>query len=295
MAFFKPNPSFPSTPAYNPMYSSANGVCGFEITTVGATKFTVNRGCARAVTVDGNIVFTGVQPTTSGLIEVDISTVGLNGVYPSSISSLGLTNDTMFPVYAVMQSSGFGATTDSPTVGVVVCTGDNFMPPNFYAENGGLFRRIGWVYISALTGELIPFIQSGSFDQRTYQFNSAVRVLEGVPGVTVDTDVNLSGGNLPIVPGVMSPISLTAAINPTLDGQFVSIKATGSQETDPSKYTFLISGSAAAAPIFEANSMVPGANATKTQASITYVASTVDITIALNLNSFVDNLRLDLI
>jgi hypothetical protein len=295
MAFFKPTPTFPSTPTYNPIYSAANGVSGFEIKVTGPTTFTVNRGCARAVTVDANIVFSGVAPTQSGLIEVDIQAVGLNGVYPNSIASLGLANDTMFPVYAIMQSSGFGLVNGLPTMGVVVCTGNNFLPPGFVAENGGLFRRIGWAYVSASTGELIPFIQTGSFGERNYQFNSAVRVLEAVPGSTVDTNVSLSAGNLPIVPFAMSSVSLTLAMNPSAIGDFAAIKATGSAETDPSKYVFLVVSPTADGPIFEATPMVPGTNAAETESSITYINNSATLTMSMNLTSFVDNLRLDLV
>ena len=215
-------------------FSSRPYVAGFELTVTSATTLTVQPGCARGVASPSNIIYPPINTNAPGVITVDVSTVfapagldangnpvtgtpvGFGGCFPIPLNQTGLGgNNTVFPLYAIGDSTGARPTT------IIVVTGGAFLPAGYDS-----FVRVGQVYIDGTLFQVIPFKQTGHYEVRNYQLGSSVNVLNA-GAATSATLVDLTAADGPIVPGPTSKVSLLATFTPNAQVDFASIGATG--------------------------------------------------------------------
>lgn len=283
MAIFIPVPNFSTVPDYqsNPF------ITGLEITVTGNTTFTVNSGSARALTSDFVMQYPGYLPGLPTFITADISTVGENGCFPSSIASLGLASDTMFPVYLIANSGGTtGGSLDSNVAPVVVvATGNNFLPAGFDA-----FRRIGWVYVDSGTGNLIYMAQSGKSNNREYRLNGGP-VAVNAGSATTATSVDLTTGDGIIPPSSGISIILGFVLNGNAAGAYV--------RTFPTGHTSTSAMAGVITPVTSQNlgvsgEIISGVNASG-NASIDYLVNNASTTVTIVVSGFVDSLGASLV
>lgn len=289
MAFFQvPASNFVETPDF----SVRPYVAGFEQTITGLTTMTYNPGCARSVPRPENIYYPPINTNAPGVITVDVSTVfvapgldpygntitgtpiGFGGCFPLPLSQTGLAgNDTVFPVYAIGDSTGKLPTT------IIVPTAANFLPAG-YTD----FVRIGLVYIDGTTFQIIPWQQTGHYEERNYQLATAVEVLTaGAAGSA--TLVDLTVGDGPIMPGI-AKVSLSALFTPGAAADTASLIATGLTSSSP--YPVVLQGSAA----LGMEVLVPmnvGIDPTTGDAGVDYLVSGTD-TLSLWVSEFTDSM-----
>ncbi len=223
MSFFIPVPTGFSTV---PAYQSNPFVSGLNMAVTGDTTFTMSPGACRALTNNYVLQFPSYSPNVPGNVTVDISTQGLNGCYPSSIASLSLASNTVFPVYAVANSSGTatvpGAASNGPLTAFVVATGNNFLPPNM-----DMFRRVAWVYVDYSTGEIIPWDQFGQGTERTYLLQDPVTALSGgVADTPTAIDLTNNSGVGVVPPSVVS-VNLNLSLTGTAVASYLYVEPTG--------------------------------------------------------------------
>lgn len=290
MAYLIPAPTFPSTPDIASTYGVPMAfVSGFEMAYASTTTFTVNSGNANAENNGEVIEYPSVIPTLPSIITVDITVLaaagltlgnqiqpGTSGVFPVSIASLGLSANTTFPVYAVSDSSG----KNGPIV--VVATGNNFLPAPYDS-----FRRIGFVTIAHATGFIVPFIQSGSFLDRDYQFVDAIPALAGGASQIL-VAVDLSTGDLPIVPGPTSKVKILSLWIPAAAADTSSLTPTG---LTPTVYPVVLQN-AAAFGAQENWELIPGIDVSNGSAAISYINSAAAGALSLWIVGFTDSLRM---
>jgi len=217
MSVFIPSPTAFATV---PSFSSPNFVSGYHIVPTGNTTMTVSAGCARALTNDFIIQYPSFSASLPSNITVDVSTVGLNGCYPVSIASSGLTYNQLFPVYVVTDTSGTYATGSTTANGpyVVVATGNNFLPAGMNS-----FCRIGWVWISESTSYILPMQQSGNGNEREYLLNAPITVLSGGTATTA-TEVDLTSTTGIVPPNRNSKVNFNVQLTGTSTSSYVYLQ-----------------------------------------------------------------------
>lgn len=161
-----------------PYFTTYAFVQGYKIQSFdSATTVTFGQGGARALENDAGIVYDGSINSVPGNIQVDISTVGLNGCYPLAISAVTpVSGIAILPVYAVMNTSGTTGGSLNPQIvpGLVVATArTGFLPAGFDA-----FRQVGIIIIDS-TGSLVKFASTGNYNSRHIMLNNAIQVLTG--------------------------------------------------------------------------------------------------------------------
>ena len=271
MATFLPAPT-PLQFSTVPSYESAPFVSGFEMAVTGATTLTVQPGMCRALTSSQVIAYPSFSASVPGVITVDVSTVGPNGCYPVSLASLGLGLFTQFPVYACFDTAGTSrnpanSAVSGPGFCVVVATANNFLPAGYDA-----FRRIGWAYVDDDTLNLIPMIQDGHGDLRTYILQDGIQVVSG--SSTAQATVDLSSGDLPIPRAVIGltagnrKVLLNAQVAPNAAGGWVSVEP--GNATAGSVAPAQVFGSVAAQPSSSMIEMIATPNATTGDMEVKY-------------------------
>lgn len=284
MATFIPAPTAFSTV---PAYQSNPFVSGYEMAVTGNTTLTVNSGAARALTNNYIIQYPSFSPSVPGVITVDVSTVGLNGCFPVSIASLGLSYNTLFPVYVIANSSGtFAANSidaSTPTFSsagpaVVVATGSNFLPNGF-----DMFRRIGWVFIDESNGHLINMVQSGHGNDRTYLIPAPVAALSGgnQTGATA-VDLSVHSGVVPASAGII--VTLSVAFTANSAGDYCELTP-----YNLSSVAGVTVASPAAALMTVNQDIITGVNSSG-NAAINYLVSSGSDALTLSVSGFVDSL-----
>ena len=286
MATFTPAPSFSQVPAFG----SAPFVSGFSLAVTGNTTLTVGPGTARALCNDNIIQFPNFTAGYSGPATVDISTVGVNGCYPVSIASLGLTYNTLFPIYAIKSSSGTGlgasnsnagGTTTNTYSGFVVATGNNFLPAGY-----DTYVRIGWCPVAQSTGYVLPFIQSGQNDEREYLYQDPVTVLSA-GAATTPTEVKLSYQTGMIPAGKIQKVNLVASLSGNSSASYAYLEPYGL--TAASVATTRINTPVATAVLALNVEMVAGVSAAGDTA-ITYLVDNAGSALTLQIAGFTDSL-----
>ena len=188
----------PKTFSTTPNYSSNPFVSGLEFTALSDTTFSIAPGAARALTSDFIIQYPSYSPNQPGFIPVDITTVGLNGCFPNSIASVSIPSGILIlSIYLVAASSGYQINYISTSPGIIVCTGNDFLPPGYDS-----YRRIGFVCIQPAK-TILPWAQSGSSMDRVYRLSSQRNTLFNGSSLTyaaVDLTNNNTGPNNGIVP-----------------------------------------------------------------------------------------------
>ena len=289
MASFTPIPSNPLSTV--PSYQSFPFVSGFRQTVTGNSTFTMGPGCARAL-CNGNIIeFPNFTAGHAGITTVDVSTVGVNGCFPVSIASLGLTQNTLFPVYAISNSSGTGPTAVNSLTGgttnvtgpsYVVATGNNFLPP-FYDT----FVRVGYIFIAEATSFVIPWAQSGHGNEKTYILQDPITgVSAGAATAAAIIDLTSTVGVIP--PNKNIEVILNVEITPNAAGGWVAVEP-GSL-TAGSVSPTQIFGSATAEPSSSQIRMIATPNATTGDANIQYWVNNAGSSATINVVGFVDSL-----
>lgn len=275
-----------------PDFSSRPAVAGYEQEVISLTQFTMNPGCARGVTNGGLygsnlVVYPGTVAGLPGVITVDVTTVWtygatFGGAYPYAINTLGLAgNNTVFPVYAITDSSN-GSTNGIPNNPAYVILTANVPLPAGYDT----YDRIGLIYIDGTTFNIVPWAQTGSYEKRNYQLATAVQVLTA-GAANVPTLVDLTAGNGPVIPGAPE-VKLSALFTPTVATDTASLIATGLTSSGP--YPFVIQNSAAAAAQSQVV-MSPGDNPVNGNAAVDYLVSGTD-TLSLWVSEFTDDMSI---
>jgi len=282
MATFIPAPAFSAIPSYE----SSPFVSGFELAVTGNTTLTVQPGMCRALTSSQVIAYPSFSASVPGVVTVDVSTVGPNGCYPLSLAQMGLGLFTQLPVYACFDSAGTTRNPANPAVSgpgfcIVVATGNNFLPAGYDA-----FRRIGWAYINDDTLHLIPMIQSGHGDLRTYILQDGVQVVSG--SATAQTTVDLSSGDLPVPAGSVRKVLLDANISPNAAGGWISVEP--GNATAGSVAPAQIFGSVASQPNSSMIEMIATPNASTGDAEVKYFVDNAGSVGVLTVIGFEDSL-----
>lgn len=220
MATFIP---VPTQFSFVPSYQAVPFVSGLRMTNTGNTTFTVSPGACRALCNPNIIQFPAFSASTSGNITVDVSTVGVNGCYPNSIASLGLSHNTVYGVYLCANSSGTLPSPTTPSVSsvnpvVIVATGNNFLPAGY-----DLFRRIGVVQIAHSTSFLIPMTQSGHNNERVYTLQDPFVALSA-GAATAQTIIDLTANDAPIIPSQNTEVILNVEITPNAANGYVCVE-----------------------------------------------------------------------
>ena len=287
MATFTPVPSFSTVPSFQ----AVPFVSGFRQTVVSTTTFTVMAGFARALCNNNIIQFPSTAANGPGVITVDITTVGANGCFPVSIASLGLTANTLFPVYICSNSSGTGLGTANPIAGgtttntssiVIVATGNNFLPAGY-----DTFHRIGWCPIAHATSHIIPYTQSGHGNEKTYMFQDPITGVSG-GAATAQTVIDLTSGDGLIPPNISVNVFLNAAITPNAAGGYVSIEP--GNLTAASVAPIQVFGSATGEPNSSCVQVIATPNASTGDANIQYFVNNAGSSATVNVVGFVDSL-----
>jgi len=290
MATFIPAPSS-SDFSTVPSFESAPFVSGFELAVTGNTTLTVQPGMARALTSSQVIAFPSYSASIPGSVTVDISTVGQNGCSPVSISSLGLTYNTLFPLYVCFDSSGTAVNSSNSSVSgpgfcFVVATGNNFLPEGFDS-----FRRIGWVPVSQATGYVLKFAQQGNGNEREYLYQDPVTLLTA-GNATTPTEVKLSYQTGLVPFGQVGKVNLNVALTGNAAGSYVYLEPYGL--TAASRATTVL-GTTTAGQILAANvDMVYGLDAAG-DAAITYLVDNGSSAVTIYLAGFTDSLNNSLV
>lgn len=285
MAYFIPAPTAYSTlPALNTSYGPS-AIEGYELSVTGTNEISLAPGTAMAENTNFQITYDGRQPLQNGTsIVINTSVVaskGVSGVYPVALSSLGLSDKTVFPVYVLGDSSG-----ENPTIGVVA-TGNHFLV-DFQSYDA--FRRVGWVYIDDATLAVIPMTQSGSGYVRTYQLDNAVEVLNAGASQTA-ASVLLGDGDAPVPPGPTSEVILRASWTPAAAADTSSLTATGVTSTT---YPVVLKNAAALEALSQVR-MIPGVDSASGNAAVDYINSAAAGALTLHVSGWVDNLRLKVV
>jgi hypothetical protein len=249
-------------------------IFGFELAVTSTTQFTLNPGCARAVTNNEVIQYPSAQPNLPGKITVDVTTVGANGVYPFSIDTSGITSDTTFPVFVLGDSRG-----SNPTV-AVVATGDNFLLPGYDS-----YVRVGLVYIDSATGHLIPLKQTGHYEVREYQLASGVSVLNAGNDTTT-TLVDLTVGDGPIPAVWTSKVKLNVSFTPDSQANVARFGIPGLTGTP------IVLQEAAAAKGGQLVELLVGVDSDTGDAGVTYDVSTSDDAVTLTVVGWTDDMTI---
>lgn len=261
-----------------PDFSSRPFVAGFELTVASTTLLTFLPGCARSVDKPDTVFYPPINANAPGIITVDVSTVfapggldangnqivgtpvGFGGCFPFPLNQTGLAgNNTVFPLYAIGDSSGKNFTT------IIVPTSKDFLPFGYDS-----FVRVGEVYINGTTFLIIPFVQSGHYEVREYMLADDVIVLSA-GAATVPTLVDLSINSGPITPKFTSKVKLNFEFTPAAAGDSVSSVPTGLTSTS---YPVFIQNPGAARMSVQVE-MIPGIDPTTGHAAIDYLNSAV--------------------
>lgn len=219
MGYFIPKPTEFST---IPDYSSYPGVSGYNLSITGTTTFQLTPGYARAFGSDFGIQYSGTSPGSTNVLLGDVAQLGAGGCWPVPMSSLTLTNDTVFGVYLISKSSGTTGGSLNPSVrtSVVVATGNNFLPPGY-----DVFRRIGLVDIAAGTTNILPWDQTGNGNDRSYVAYTQKHKLNSGSATTF-TQFSLTTGSGFIPPKPNITVFLTAYMTVTTAGTGFNISFT---------------------------------------------------------------------
>lgn len=288
MATYIPAPSFSAVPGYQ----SVPFVSGYEIKYLTTTTFSVAPGCARALCNDNVIQFPSFSSSVPSSITVDVSTVGVNGCYPVSIASLGISDYTMFPVYVISSSSGVlasgvantiaGGTTTVAGPKIVVATGNNFLPAGY-----DTYVRIGWVYIKDTDSTIIEMTQSGHGNERVYILSNPFVALSG-GNDTSATVVDLSAADGPVPKGKNIEVILNAQIIPNAADGYVYLES--GLATAAAAMPTQIFGSVASKKNSSVVRLVATPNATTGNAEVKYLVDAAGSAATLNVIGFVDSL-----
>lgn len=288
MATYIPSPSFSAVPGYQ----SVPFVSGFEIKYLTTTTFSVAPGCARSLCNNNIIQFQSFSATVPSSITVDITDVGVNGCYPVSIDSLGLSDFTMFPVYAITASSGVkasgvantiaGGTTTISGPGIIVATGNNFLPDGYDS-----YVRIGWVYIKDTDSTIIEMTQSGHNNERVYILSNPFAALTD-GGATTATVVDLTAGDGPIPKNKNIEVILNVEVDPNAADGFVELES--GLATAAAAMPTKIFGSVAGASNSAVVRLVATPNATTGNAEVKYLVDHANTDATINVIGFVDSL-----
>lgn len=286
MATFIPAPSS-SAFSIVPSFESAPFVSGFELAVTGNTTLTVQPGMARALTSSQVIAYPSYSASVPGTVTVDISTVGENGCYPNSIASLGLTYNTLFPLYACFDSSGTAINSSNKSVNgpgfcFVVATGNNFLPAGFDS-----FRRIGWVPVAQSTGYVLPFAQAGNGNEREYLYQDPVTLLSA-GNATTATEIKLSYQTGMVPAGQTGKVNLNVALTGNAAGSYVYLEPYGL--TAGSRATTVLETTTASQVLATNIDMVYGVDASG-NASITYLVDNSSSAVTIYLAGFTDSLN----
>lgn len=281
MSIFVPNPTAFST---IPNYASDPFVSGLELTVLSLTTFRINPGAARALTNDFILQYPSFGTNQPGTITVDVTKIGLNGCYPKPLNASILPFNTAFGVYIVGDSTGGQTNGVSNSVGIIVATGDNFLPPGYNS-----YRRIGFIYISgpeALYGPLgtiYPWVQSGSSMDRLYALQSSRVVISGGTSTTF-APVSLSTQNRMVPPKLGIDCQFTVRFQAASAGDDFQLSYNGVGGFQA------LGGSVVTLVQSEASFRTPcGLNPSTSEAVIYYQVSPGAF-IQINLIGFVDNL-----
>lgn len=288
MATFIPAPSFSAVPSYQ----SSPYVSGFGIAVTGNTTLTVQPGMARALASSFDIAFSSFSAGVPGVTTVDVSTVGLNGCYPVSIASLGLTHNTLFPVYVVANASGTSVNPASPSVstsvpGYIVATGNNFLPAGMNA-----YKRIGWVAVAHSSGNLIVMTQVGNNLERKYFLQDPVAVL-ATGSATAQTVLDLTANDGLVPSGMNVEVMLNLEVSPNGAAGYLCVEA--GNVTAGSIAPTQLFGSVASVKSSCVASVVATPNASTGNANIQYFVDNSGSVATINLIGFVDSLDNELI
>lgn len=274
-----------------PDYSSSAFVNGFNLTIASSTTFTLSPGSARALTSDYVIQYPSFEPGVPANITVNVSTVGLNGCWPVSIASLALANDTLFPVYVCANQSGTtggSLNANAAQVGAFLFTGGTLSLPG----GNNQYRRVGWAYIDHSTGNLLPLVQFGNANERTYLLQNPVTALSaGAETTATAIDLTNNSGV-----GVVPPAVVSVNLNVSLTGNAAAAYArlqpfnlTASSVTPTQLVT-----TTASQPLATNMNMVVGLNASG-NASIKYLVNNSGSALTLLVAGFTESLANSLV
>ena len=296
MAFFQPtSASSRNNLSIVPGFQSDPFISGLNLTWLSATTFSVSSGVCRAYGNDDIIAL-----RTS--VTVDTSTVGLNGCFPFAASLIAPTNNTSFGVYLIDDATGvLGQTVSNSPINVqglssntpkiVVATGNNFLDIS-PVGNYQTWRRIGTIVIAAGTNNIVQFLQSGADVKREVTLTAGIPLLSAGAATTL-TQLNLSGGNLPLNPYFASQAKLTVAYTPALVGNSVGI--TNQNVVSATTYPLEYQNSAAAAGV-NSGIIAPGTAVISTVlSSVLYYIGTASDSTSINVVGWTDDLGLQAI
>jgi len=284
------NPKITETPDF----ASRPYVAGFEMTVTGATTATFLPGCARCVAFPDNIYYPPINTNAPGVITLDVSTVfipqgqldfngqliigtpiGFGGCFPLPLTQAGMAgNNTLFPLYAVGDSTGANPTT------IIVPTSQAFLPAGYDS-----FARVGEVYIDGTLFHIIPFKQTGHYEVRQYELGNSVTALSTLTPATSPTFVDLTAVNGPIAPGFTSKVLLNISFNPNSQTDVLTLNPTGLTGTG-----IILQGSVAGAKSTFLVEMLPGIDATTGHAGIDYSASSALDTVDIEVIGWTDDM-----
>ena len=281
MAYFIPAPVQTAQQPINliPDFNSFPGVSGFNLSVASNTTMTVTPGYARAFNNDFAISYPGSIPNLPANITINTAVVGANGVYPNSIASLGLTENTVFGVYIIAKSSGTtdGSLNPSVSPAAVIATGNNFLPPGYDA-----FRRIGLAFINESTGNLIVMNQAGNANERVYMLEAPVQVLSAGASTTfAHVDLTVNGG--PVLPEADVEVIMQIAFTANAAGDTVTLQPYGQTGS-----TVVVAAPAGA--LMELNQTILTGLNTSGNAAIDYKVSSGSDAVTLNVAGFKDSL-----
>lgn len=269
-----------------PDYQSNAFVSGFNMTILSATTLAIGPGAARSFNNDNVISYPNDLVFSTPYLTAATTIVGAGGCFPFSISDMTLTVNTVFGVYVIENSGGTTGGSLNPTVSpnLVIATGDNFLPAGFDS-----FRRVGLVYISSSTNQILPWIQTGNGSEKTYLLQDPVNALSA-GNSTVATSINLSNLNGVIAQGLSANVLLSVSLTADAAGDYAMIW--------PTNYLFNIEAPTTivnpAANVLEVVVPIVSGN-TGTypfagDASIDYLVASVDDSLTINVIGFVDSL-----
>lgn len=273
-----------------PAFGSAPFVNGFSLAVTGNTTLTVGPGTCRALCNDNIIQFPNFTAGYSGPAIVDISTVGANGCFPVSIASLGLSYNTLFPLYAIKSSSGTGlgaantnagGTTTNTFSAFVVATGNNFLPAGY-----DTYQRIGWVPVAEATGYVLPFVQSGQGSEKEYLYQDPVTLLSA-GNATTATEVKLSYQAGMVPAGKIQKVNLNVSLTGNAAASYVYLEPYGL--TAASAATTQLVTTTASHPLAVNMDMVCGVDGSG-NAAITYLVDNSSSACTILLAGFTDSI-----
>lgn len=202
-----------SQPLYPQTYPAASGL---KLTWVDDKTITIGAGLCR----DSSNKF---DMSLSSTLTVSLLSQGVNGV-----DILPITTSRWYSVFLIADP-----VTGMPTAAVLslFSTPDVPVLPSGPSGNAyGIYKKIGWIRVNS-AGNIVNFLQTGNNNNRYYQWDTEITVLNNGSDTTF-TDVNISGG----CPPIQRKVTLSCTYTPTTAASLFSIKTrngTSGQGTCP--------------------------------------------------------------